>query len=53
MNAEDEERAMDAAWRNGEIIHKTDLYDSPQDARSENRYESDRATEPKSGEYRP
>ncbi len=28
-NVEDYERAMDAQWRQSDIEHRTDLYDSP------------------------
>lgn len=38
-NREAHEHAMDAQWRHGEIVHRTDLYDSVQDARSEARYD--------------
>jgi hypothetical protein len=46
MHAEDHEHAMDVQWRHADIIHKTDLYDSVQDDRSEARYADDPQAEP-------
>ena len=40
-NREAHEHAMDLQWRHADIVHRTDLYDSKQDARSDARYEHD------------
>ena len=42
---EDHEHATDLQWRHADIVHKTDLYDAVQDARSEARYEDDPTAE--------
>lgn len=41
MNVEDHELAEDLRFRLSDIEHRTDLYDSAQDARSEARYDKD------------
>ena len=50
MNREDTERAMDLSGREADIIHRTDLYDSANDARSEAWYEDDPRVEPQQTE---
>lgn len=39
MNDEQYEHAMDMQFAQAAVEHRTDLYDSAQDARSESRYE--------------
>ena len=46
MNAEEYEQAMDMQFQTAHIVWQTDLYDSVQDARSEERYEDDPRAEP-------